>query len=570
MTGKQLLAIICGSVVTAFVVQWLSVQSLHSKINEHTAIACEMVSARAQAGSTRDVHDQLYAFWRKHSPTASVDVLVKHGEKEIRSQTSVQRKNNYIQNCYIENKPDYEIAFQFEDKKVISLSLIEKFAMAFIVFFIFTIGLKLFIRSLREMWSHQVLHEVRQSLGLESKPSENSTFVSRFLAKIFLNSASSLKPAITSLQEALMEKSFELTKTKDLISKLELEKDQSNHFSNMVTMVRHDLKGPLSSLKITASEISHFPEEAASLRQTIGSIEKIISDLDQKKYNVRPTLTEILTLEIAEAAIQEIVDEKSGALANQAGIQIDFEFNKNVLSPVKVDPNHLRRMVANLIQNAIEASPNFSIISLGVRHDKGDVLIEIADQGSGIAPEILPRLFEKGATFGKNNGTGEGLAFVKSRAESFGGAISVVETSTAGTIFQLRLPLVVTKARFQAFPSEEACKQLAILDDEIEFQKFAWSKMPGHREYFSSPQAFLNWVETSPEAANFSYLTDLHLRNIVNGIDVIRALGDRKVIYLTTSDYLNTEAIDLSERLGIAIIPKPLLFSICAREIESI
>ena len=279
-------------------------------------------------------------------------------------------------------------------------------------------------------------------------------------------------------------------------------------------------------------------------------------DLDQRRIPAKPKTLDDLTLEVSEVAIQEVVDEKSRTLASHAGVTIDFEFNKNVLNPIMCEPNHFRRMIANLIQNAIEASPKDSSICVGVRREKGQVLIEIADQGCGIAPDVLPKLFQRGVTFGKEHGTGEGLSFVKSKAEEFGGAISVVETSSSGTIFQLRLPLAETKARFQAMPSLSSCEQMAILDDEIEFQKFAWAHKPGHREYFSSPHALLEWVETSPGAPSFAYLVDLHLRDVVNGLDVIRALGGHKKAYLATSDYLNPEALELSEGLGIGIIPK--------------
>jgi len=568
MTARRLFFILMASAAVAFLSQWRSRENQHLKINQLAAIACDMVAARAQAGSTRDVHDQLYSFWHKHSPDLRVDVLVKHGEKEVGSYRSLRQNNAYVQTCQVENRPDYEISFQFDDDKILSLSLVEKFAVAFIFLLSISLSLGFFIRTVRELWSGHVLREIRKSLGLDVEPILKSNLLSRFLAKIFLNSASSLKPAIEKLQLSLSEKKSELKESKELVSKLEEEHLRANQFANMVTMVRHDLKGPLSALKITTSGITQLPEESASLRQTIVSIEKIISDLDQNKVVAHMVASEKLTLEIAEVAIQEVVDEKSGGLAGHHGVKIDFEYNQNTLSPVMCEPNHLRRMIANLVQNAIEASPKSSLVRIGVRREQGQVLIEVADQGSGIAPEVLPRLFERGATFGKANGTGEGLSFVKSRAESFGGSITVAESSSRGAVFQLRLPLAATKTHFRAFPSDEAGQQMAILDDEIEFQKFAWSKRSGHREYFSSPHALLSWTETTPEAQDFSYLVDLHLRDVVTGLDVIRTLGWDKKTYLATSDYLNPEALELSEGLGFEIIPKALLFSLCRKELE--
>ncbi len=563
MTTKRLLLIILVSTVVALLSQWTSRESQRSKIQQLTAIACDMVSAKAQAGSTRDVHDQLYSFWHKHNQGSRVDVLVKRGEKEVGSLTSLDQKNAYTQTCQIESQPDYEISFRFEDANIFSLSLAEKFAMAFIILLTMAISLWIFLRNVRELWSGQVLREIRASLGLEVEPDKKSNVLSRFLARIFLNSASSLKPSIQKLQISLREQQSELTKIKDLVINLEEERTRADQFANMVTMVRHDLKGPLSALKITASGIKQQPEESESLHQTIVSIEQIISDLDQKKNAVHALRTEDLSLEIAEVAIQEVIDEKSGTLASHKNIKIDFEYNPKALSPVMCIPNHLRRMVANLLQNAIEASPQSSVIRVGVRHDRGHVLIEIEDNGPGIAPEILPRLFERGVTFGKMNGSGQGLAFVKSRAESFSGRIVVVETSASGAVFQLKLPLAATKAHFLAIPSEGSCEKLAILDDEIELQKLSWFRRSGHREFFNTPHAFLNWVENTTETGDFSYLIDLHLRHTLTGLDVIRTLKKDQGVYLATSDYLNPEALELSEKSGVCIIPKSLLFSLC-------
>jgi signal transduction histidine kinase len=566
MTSKRLFVVLLISAVLALTIQWISMENRHLQLKQLTNIACEMVSARAQAGSTRDVHDQLYSFWHKHNPGSRVDVLVKRGEKEVGARTSLEQKNSYVQSCQIENQPDYEITFRFEDEKILGFAVLEKFATTFIILLVIVFLFGIFLRTIRELWSGQVLSEVRKSLGLGVEPTSKSNLLSRFLAKAFLNSAASLKPAIVDLQQSLTEKQSELKSAKGLVSKMEEERIRADEFATMVTMVRHDLKGPLSSLKITASGINQLPEESASLRQTIVSIEKIISDLDQRRQSPSLTLKEILTLEIVEVAIQDVVDEKSGAFASHRGVEIDFEYNHSALSPVMCDPNHLRRMIANLLQNAIEASPRSSLIRIGVRHDQGYALIEVADQGPGISQEILPRLFERGATFGKVNGTGEGLSFVKFRAESFGGAITVVETSTSGTVFQLKLPLAETKAHFRAMPSTDACQKMVILDDEIEFQKQAWSKRTATTEYFSSPHALLNWIEATPEAQNFSYLVDLHLRDVVTGIDVIRTLGKEKRSYLATTDYLNPEALELSESLGISIIPKSLMILVCRED----
>ena len=563
MTAKRLFLVLIISAVSAVFAQWDSIKNRHENIHQLATIACDIVSARAQAGSTRDVHDQLYSFWHKHSTGLPVEILVRRGEKEVGAHASLNRSSIYTQSCQIENRPDYEISFQFQDEAILSPSLIEKLAAAFMFILSMYVVLSFVLRQMRALWFGQVLREIRVSLGLENEPTIKSSLFSRFLAKVFLNSASNIKPDVEKLQKSLAQKQSELIQRNNLVSKLEEEKIRADKFANMVAMVRHDLKGPLSALKITAGGIKDLPDESVAIRHTIISIEKIISDLDQNKNIKTVTSKDNLEIEIAEVAIQDVVHEKSGTLARRSNIKIEFEYNQEKLSPIMCEPNYLRRVIANLIQNAIEASPASSVVRVGVRHLKGHILIEIADQGSGIAPEILPRLFERGATFGKISGTGEGLSFVKTKTESFGGFVSIAESSPKGTVFQLKLPLVTMKAHFRAMPSEVSFDKMAILDDEIEFQKLAWAETPGQRKYFNTPHALLSWIESTPEALEFSRLVDLHLGDLISGVDVIRMLGNNSNTYLATSDYLNPKALEISSELGIGIIPKSLLFAAC-------
>jgi two-component system sensor histidine kinase MtrB len=106
------------------------------------------------------------------------------------------------------------------------------------------------------------------------------------------------------------------------------------------------------------------------------------------------------------------------------------------------DPRRLERIVANLVGNALEHGA--SEVSVRLARDDGSALVEVADDGPGIAPEHLPHLFErfyKADAARSGEGTGLGLAIAQENARLLGGEISVLSEPGAGSAFTLRLPV---------------------------------------------------------------------------------------------------------------------------------
>jgi two-component system phosphate regulon sensor histidine kinase PhoR len=111
-----------------------------------------------------------------------------------------------------------------------------------------------------------------------------------------------------------------------------------------------------------------------------------------------------------------------------------------------VNSQLLEQAIVNLIDNAIKYSDAGGRIVLGCEKDRGEVVISVRDEGQGIEPEHLPRLFERFYRVDKARsrnlgGTGLGLAIVKHIAQAHGGEISVESTLGSGSTFYLRLPL---------------------------------------------------------------------------------------------------------------------------------
>lgn len=109
-----------------------------------------------------------------------------------------------------------------------------------------------------------------------------------------------------------------------------------------------------------------------------------------------------------------------------------------------VDQERLECALDSLIENAVKCTTEDDRIMISSRAEGTTAIIEVADSGIGIAPEHLPRIFDRFSRLNgnghRNGGTGLGLAIVKAIVEAHGGRIAVKSTVGEGTTFQMRLP----------------------------------------------------------------------------------------------------------------------------------
>ena len=111
------------------------------------------------------------------------------------------------------------------------------------------------------------------------------------------------------------------------------------------------------------------------------------------------------------------------------------------------ETSQLTRLFSNLLQNALQYTPEGGNVSLELYKQNRSAIINIKDTGIGISPEQLPYIFDRfwradKARSRREGGTGLGLAIVKAIAESHGGRISVTSNVNIGSCFQVRLPLL--------------------------------------------------------------------------------------------------------------------------------
>ncbi len=114
---------------------------------------------------------------------------------------------------------------------------------------------------------------------------------------------------------------------------------------------------------------------------------------------------------------------------------------------VRTDPGLVRHLLTNLVANAVDAMPNGGRLEVQARQEGRDVVLRVADTGTGMAPEVKRHIFEAFfTTKPSGSGTGLGLAICKEIARALKGRIDVESEPGKGSSFTVRFPVAEAQA----------------------------------------------------------------------------------------------------------------------------
>jgi two-component system phosphate regulon sensor histidine kinase PhoR len=220
---------------------------------------------------------------------------------------------------------------------------------------------------------------------------------------------------------------------------------------DFVANASHELRTPLTSIR---GFVEALQDGAVADPQTGPRfLDKIRVHAD-RMANLVDDLLELSRIESGESpplreevVLPEIVEEVVSSLAESARRKaIELGWRDEGAAPLHSDGERVRRILLNLVDNAVKYTPEGGHVQVRVAAmDGGGALVEVQDDGPGIAPEHLPRLFERFYRVDKARsreigGTGLGLAIVRHLAEGMGASVSVSSEVGRGTRFTLRLP----------------------------------------------------------------------------------------------------------------------------------
>lgn len=225
--------------------------------------------------------------------------------------------------------------------------------------------------------------------------------------------------------------------------------------SEFVATVSHDLRSPLTLMRGYATMLEMVGELN---EQQQGYVKKIISGVENMSRLVNNLLDlgriEIgVGLQVEHVTVLDIIERVTSVLQLQAAhknIELSVELPKDMPHAVEADETLLNQAVYNLVENAIKYTPNDGRVVLRTLSQPGYLTFSVEDSGLGIAPEDLPRLFEKFYR-GKQReariqpGSGLGLAIVHSIATNHGGRVWVDSELAKGSTFYLQIPLTQPK-----------------------------------------------------------------------------------------------------------------------------
>ncbi len=236
----------------------------------------------------------------------------------------------------------------------------------------------------------------------------------------------------------------ELQKNSNYLQSLNAVKDR------MFSVIGHDLRSPLGSVKMTLEYLSETIEETSTeeLKSTIDLLQKTTDEVFSLLENLLGwAKSQSGNLAITKEPIDLMDLGYKVYLLNKGNLKfknIDFKLDIQPGTIVSADLNTITAVFRNLLSNAVKFTPNGGTISLLAKEVDDKILIEIKDSGVGIPPENLPKLFDSTkhfTTFGTNreSGSGLGLTLCYDFVKKNDGEIWAESTVGQGTSFFLQL-----------------------------------------------------------------------------------------------------------------------------------
>ncbi len=228
-----------------------------------------------------------------------------------------------------------------------------------------------------------------------------------------------------------------------------LEGRHAQHVEELSASIAHEIRNPITAAKSLVQQMGEDPssqdnvEYANVALEELQRVEKSISHLLRFAREEDVEMTDVHLADIVDSALETFRDRIA-----QIGVEVDLDVAP--ATDMRADPDKLRRVIINLLGNALDAFEEREIASPRLQIGSGENLagteiwIRVKDNGPGIEPERLDKIFSPFYT-SKSSGTGLGLAISKKLVDAHGGSIEAHSAPGSGTEFVLTFPRQATE-----------------------------------------------------------------------------------------------------------------------------
>jgi signal transduction histidine kinase len=207
----------------------------------------------------------------------------------------------------------------------------------------------------------------------------------------------------------------------------------------------HDLKNPLNIIGISA-DMACMPTATPESRQVAKvrirkQVDRISNMVNELLEFTRGAHTNFVLAQVDyKTFVEQLIEEIQQEVALKS-VKIEY-VNRAPSAQMRINPQRLSRVFHNLIGNAADALQGGGTVKMRFNWAGQEMVTELEDSGKGIAPQILDRLFQAFATYGKSNGTGLGLSICKKIVQDHKGRIYARNLPNGGALFGFTLPTV--------------------------------------------------------------------------------------------------------------------------------
>jgi PAS domain S-box-containing protein len=257
-----------------------------------------------------------------------------------------------------------------------------------------------------------------------------------------------------------------------------------------VSIVSHELRTPLTSIRgsvqLVLDDAGSVPDEEHRqlLQIALNNCERLVRIINDI-LDVAKIESGNITLHKRPCQVAEIIRQSIQVVqgpADAAKVIIDVALVAS-MPPVLVDLDRIVQALVNLLSNAVKFAPPGSTVKVSALHTEQTVTISVSDQGEGIAPENIARLFQKfqqvdSSSSRRKGGTGLGLAITKALVEQHGGRVYVDSELKKGTRFSFSLPMAPAASAAALAPvaankdgsASLQMRRVLIVDDDDDFR----------------------------------------------------------------------------------------------------